>query len=123
MFDDFVDRLTSRLMAGAGLIVAAAIAAVAGAMAIYTFLAASVGAAWAYTIVAATAAVIVFVWRLLHQGRRKTRKLSIDDKILATLYARPPAAFLAGLAAATLAKGKPGEALQIWKASRMSVKK
>ena len=46
MVDDFIDRLTSRLVRGAGLVMAAAIAAVSGAMAVFAFLASLVGAAW-----------------------------------------------------------------------------
>jgi len=119
MFDDFIDRLTSRLMGAAGLVMAAAIAAVAGAMAIFAFLSAWVGAAWAYVIVAGVAAAVVAVWSLLQQSHRaRTRKPPVDQRILEALYAHPSAAFLAGVAAATLLKGKPGEAAAVWKARK-----
>lgn len=119
MFDDFIDRLISRLMAGAGLVMAAAIAAVAAAMAIFAFLSDWVGAAWAYVIVSAAAASVVAIWSLLQAShRQKTRKPPVDQRILDVLYAHPPASFLAGVAAATLLKGKPGEAAAVWKARK-----
>jgi len=117
MFDDFVDRLISRLMAGAGLVMAAAIAAVAGAMAIFAFLTQWVGAAWAYVIVAAIAAGVVAVWSLLQKSHRhRTRQPPLDQRVLDALHAHPTAAFLGGLAAASLLKGKPSQAAALWKA-------
>lgn len=117
MLDDFIDGLISRLMAGAGLVMAAAIAAVAAAMAVFAFLSQWVGAAWAYVIVSAVAAVVVATWSLLQRGhRKKHRKAPIDQRILDHLYAHPTAAFMAGLAAGKLAKGRPGEAVAAWRA-------
>lgn len=119
MLDDFIDRLISRLMAGAGLVMAAAIAAVAGAMAIFAFLSQWVGAAWAYVIVAAVAAGVVAIWSLQQKSHReKTRQPPMDQQILRVLYAHPSAAFMAGLAAASLLKGKPRQAAEVWKARK-----
>ena len=115
MLDDFIDRLISRLMTGAGLIMAAAIAAVATAMAVFAFLSQWVGAAWAYTIVAATAALVVTVWALLQrQHIARTRQPPLDQRVLSMMQAHPTASFLAGMAAATLFKGKPSAAAAIW---------
>jgi low affinity Fe/Cu permease len=119
MIEDFVDRLISRLMTGAGLIMAAAIAAVAGAMAVFAFLSQWVGAAWAYTIVAVVAAVVVAVWALLqkeHQAR--TRKPPLDERLLTMMQAHPTASFMAGMAAASLLKGKPSLAASLWQARK-----
>jgi low affinity Fe/Cu permease len=119
MLDDFIDRLISRLMAGAGLIMAAAIAAVAAAMAVFAFLSQWVGAAWAYAIVAAVAAVVVAVWALLQERHKaRTRKPPLDQRILEALHAHPTAAFMAGMAAATLLKGKPSLAASLWAARK-----
>ena len=123
MLDDFIDRLISRLMAGAGLIMAAAIAAVAGAMAVFAFLAQWVGSAWAYTIVAVVAAVVVAVWSLLQrQHIERTRQPPLDQRVLGMMQAHPTASFLAGVAAATLFKGKPSAAAAVWE-SRKSKRK
>jgi len=119
MLDDFIDRLISRLMAGAGLIMAAAIAAVAGAMAIFAFLSQWVGAAWAYVIVAAVAAVVVAVWALLQQREKeRTRQPPLDQRVVALIQAHPTASFMAGMAAATLLKGKPSVAAALWEARK-----
>jgi len=119
MLDDFIDRLISRLMAGAGLIMAAAIAAVAGAMAIFAFLSQWVGAAWAYVIVAAVAAVVVAVWALLQQREKeRTRQPPLDQRVVALIQAHPTASFMAGMAAATLLKGKPSVAASLWEARK-----
>ena len=119
MLDDFIDRLISRLMAGAGLIMAAAIAAVAGAMAIFAFLSQWVGAAWAYVIVAAVAAVVVAVWALLQQREKeRTRQPPLDQRVVALIQAHPTASFMAGMAAATLLKGKPSVAAARWEARK-----
>ncbi len=119
MLDDFIDRLISRLMAGAGLIMAAAIAAVAGAMAVFAFLTQWVGSAWAYTIVAVTAAVVVTIWSLLHkQHLARTRQPPLDQRVLAMMQAHPTASFMAGMAAATLMKGKPSVAATLWEARK-----
>jgi hypothetical protein len=119
MLDDFIDKLISRLMAGAGLIMAAAIAAVAGAMAVFAFLSRWVGPAWAYAIVAATAAVVVAVWSLLQkQEKERTRQPPLDQRVLGLMQAHPTASFLAGMAAATLLKGKPSLAASLWEARK-----
>ena len=119
MLDDFIDRLISRLMAGAGLIMAAAIAAVAGAMAVFAFLTQWVGSAWAYTIVAVTAAVVVTIWSLLHkQHLARTRQPPLDQRVLAMMQAHLTASFMAGMAAATLMKGKPSVAATLWEARK-----
>jgi low affinity Fe/Cu permease len=119
MLDDFLDRLISRLMTGAGLIMAAAIAAVATAMAVFAFLAQWVGSAWAYTIVAATAALIVTIWALLQKRHlARTRQPPLDKRILAMMQEHPTASFLAGMAAATLMKGKPSLAASLWEARK-----
>jgi low affinity Fe/Cu permease len=119
MLDDFMDRLISRLMTGAGLIMAAAIAAVAGAMAVFAFLAQWVGSAWAYAIVAATAALVVTVWALLQkQHIARTRQPPLDERLLAMMQAHPTASFMAGMAAATLLKGKPSLAATLWDARK-----
>ena len=116
MFDEFLDRLIARLMAGAGLVMAAAIAAVAGAMAVFAFLTPKVGAAWAYVIVAAFAAGVVAVWSFLQKSHRaRTRQPSIDERVLEMLRKHPTASFMAGLAAASLLKGKPSEAARLWR--------
>ncbi len=118
MFEDFIDGLISRLMAGAGLVMASAIAAVAAAMAIFAFLEQWVGAAWAYVIVSAIAALTVAIWSLLQRGhRRNTRKAPLDERILEKLYAHPTAAFMAGLAAGKLARGLP-RAASAWRARK-----
>jgi O-antigen/teichoic acid export membrane protein len=119
MLDDFIDKLISRLMAGAGLIMAAAIAAVAGAMAVFAFLSQWVGAAWAYVIVATVAAVVVAVWALLQkQHRDRVRQPPLDQRVMTMMQAHPTASFLAGMAAATLLKGKPSLAASIWEARK-----
>ena len=119
MLDDFIDRLISRLMTGAGLIMAAAIAAVATAMAVFAFLSQWVGAAWAYTIVAATAALVVTVWALLQkQHIARTRQPPLDERLLGMMQAHPTASFMAGMAAATLLKGKPSLAASLWEARK-----
>jgi hypothetical protein len=119
MLDDFIDKLISRLMAGAGLIMAAAIAAVAGAMAVFAFLSQWVGAAWAYAIVAAVAAVVVAVWALMQQKEKeRTRQPPLDQRVMGMMQAHPTASFLAGMAAATLLKGKPSLAASIWEARK-----
>jgi hypothetical protein len=119
MLDDFIDKLISRLMAGAGLIMAAAIAAVAGAMAVFAFLSRWVGPAWAYAIVAATAAVVVAVWSLLQKlETERTRQPPLDQRVLGLMQAHPTASFLAGMAAATLLKGKPSLAASLWEARK-----
>jgi len=119
MLDDFIDRLISRLMAGAGLIMAAAIAAVAGAMAVFAFLTQWVGSAWAYTIVALTAGVVVAIWSLLHKKHlARTRQPPLDQRVLAMMQAHPTASFMAGMAAATLLKGKPSLAATLWEARK-----
>ena len=119
MFDDFIDRLISRLLAGAGLITAAAIAAVAGAMAAFAFLSQWVGPAWAYAIVAATAAAVVAIWALAQKREKdRTRPAPLDQRILEMLQANPTGSFLAGMAAATLLKGKPSAAAALWQARK-----
>ena len=119
MLDDFIDRLISRLMAGAGLIMAAAIAAVAGAMAVFAFLSQWVGSAWAYAIVAVVAALVVTVWSLLQKEHiARTRQPPLDERVLSMMQAHPTASFLAGMAAATLFKGKPSAAAAIWEARK-----
>ena len=119
MLDDFIDRLISRLMTGAGLIMAAAIAAVATAMAVFAFLSQWVGAAWAYAIVAATAALVVTVWALLQKNHiARTRQPPLDERVLAMMQAHPTASFMAGMAAATLLKGKPSVAAALWEARK-----
>ena len=119
MLDDFIDKLISRLMAGAGLIMAAAIAAVAGAMAVFAFLSRWVGPAWAYAIVAATAAVVVAVWAVLQkQEKERTRQPPLDQRVLGLMQAHPTASVLAGMAAATLLKGKPSLAASLGEARK-----
>ena len=119
MLDDFMDRLISRLMTGAGLIMAAAIAAVATAMAVFAFLSQWVGSAWAYAIVAATAALVVTIWALLQkQHIARTRQPPLDQRLLAMMQAHPTASFMAGMAAATLLKGKPSVAATLWEARK-----
>ncbi|CAN5360286.1 hypothetical protein BH10PSE3_BH10PSE3_16270 [soil metagenome] len=119
MLDDFIDRLISRLMTGAGLIMAAAIAAVAAAMAVFAFLSQWVGSAWAYTIVAATAALAVTVWALLQKKHiARNRPPPLDERLLAMMQAHPTASFMAGMAAATLLKGKPSLAASLWDARK-----
>ena len=119
MLDDFIDRLISRLMTGAGLIMAAAIAAVAAAMAVFAFLSQWVGSAWAYTIVAATAALAVTVWALLQKKHiARNRQPPLDERLLAMMQAHPTASFMAGMAAATLLKGKPSVAAALWEARK-----
>ena len=119
MLDDFIDRLISRLMAGAGLIMAAAIAAVAGAMAVFAFLSDWVGPAWAYTIVAGVAALVVTVWALAQKRHQeRTRQPPLDQRVLGMMQAHPTASFMAGMAAATLLKGKPSLAASLWEARK-----
>ncbi|MGR4864814.1 hypothetical protein [Caulobacter sp. LARHSG274] len=119
MLDDFIDRLISRLMAGAGLIMAAAIAAVAAAMAVFAFLSQWVGAAWAYAIVAMVAAVVVAVWALLQQQEKaRKRPPPLEQRVVDLMQAHPTAAFMAGMAAATLLKGKPSLAASLWSARK-----
>jgi len=116
MLDDFIDKLISRLMAGAGLVVAAAIGAVTGAMAIYAFLAPHVGTAWAYVVVAALAGATVAIWSLLQkQHRAKTKAPPLEARIVDLIQAHPSGAFVAGLAAGVLVKGKPWQALDVLK--------
>lgn len=117
MLDDFIDDLISRLMTGAGLIMAAAIAAVTGAMAVFAFLAPYLGRAWAYVAVAALAGVSVAVWSLAHRRYRvRHRKPSVEQRIVDLIQAHPSGAFVAGLAAGVAVRGKPWEALAILKA-------
>lgn len=117
MLDDFIDDMISRLMTGAGLIMAAAIAAVTGAMAIFAFLAPHLGRAWAYVAVTALAGVTVAVWSLAHkQHRSRHRRPSFEQRIVDLIQAHPSGAFVAGLAAGVAVKGKPREALAILKA-------
>jgi O-antigen/teichoic acid export membrane protein len=98
---------------------AAAIAAVAGAMAVFAFLAQWVGSAWAYAIVAIVAAVVVAVWSVLHkQHLAKTRQPPLDQRVLTMMQAHPTASFMAGMAAATLLKGKPSLAATLWEARK-----
>ena len=98
---------------------AAAIAAVAGAMAVFAFLSQWVGPAWAYAIVAAMAAVVVAVWALLQkQEKERTRQPPLDQRVLGLMQAHPTASFLAGMAAATLLKGKPSLAASLWEARK-----
>jgi len=119
MLDDFIDRLISRLMVGAGLIMTAAIAAVAAAMAVFAFLTQWVGSAWAYVIVALVAAVVVAVWALLQkQHVARTRPPPLDQRVLGLMHEHPTASFLAGMAAATLLKGKPSLAASLWQARK-----
>ena len=119
MLDDFIDRLISRLMVGAGLIMTAAIAAVAAAMAVFAFLTQWVGSAWAYVIVALVAAVVVAVWALLQkQHVARTRQPPLDQRVLGLMHEHPTASFLAGMAAATLLKGKPSLAASLWQARK-----
>jgi membrane protein implicated in regulation of membrane protease activity len=117
MLDDFIDTLISKLMAGAGLIMAAGIAGVTGAMAIYAFLAPHLGPAWAYVVVAALAGVTVTVWSLLQkQHRAKHKRPPLEQRIVDLVQAHPSGAFVAGLAAGVLVKGKPWQALDVLKA-------
>jgi membrane protein implicated in regulation of membrane protease activity len=117
MLDDFIDTLISKLMAGAGLIMAAAIAAVTGAMAIYAFLAPHLGAAWAYVVVAASATVTVAIWSLVQrQGRAKRKRPPLEQRIVDLIQAHPSGSFVAGLAAGVLFKGKPWQALEFLRA-------
>lgn len=119
MFDEFIDNLISRLVAGAGLIMAAAIAAVAAAMAIFAFLSQWIGSAWAYVVVATVAALTVTVWSLLQRRYRALRRpRPLDERVLEAMRAHPTASFMAGLAAATLLKGKPSEAAALWNARK-----
>jgi O-antigen/teichoic acid export membrane protein len=119
MLDDFIDRVISRLMVGAGLIMTAAIAAVAAAMAAFAFLAQWVGSAWAYAIVAVVAAVVVAIWSLLQkQHIARTRQPPLDQRILTMMREHPTASFMAGMAAATLLKGKPSLAATLWDARK-----
>lgn len=116
MFDEFIDSVISRLIAGAGLIVAAAIAAVAAAMAVYAFLAPVVGPAWAYVILAVGAAATVAIWSLVrgHHRTHRTRP-SVEDRVAALIHDNPSAAFAAGLATGALIKGAPGQAISVWR--------
>jgi hypothetical protein len=119
MLDDFIDRLISRLMVGAGLIMTAAIAAVAAAMGVFAFLAQWVGSAWAYAIVAVVAALIVAIWSLLQrQHIARTRQPPLDQRVLTMMREHPTASFMAGMAAATLLKGKPSLAASLWEARK-----
>ncbi len=117
MLDHVLDNIISRLMAGAGLIMAAAIAAVTSAMALYAFCAPHMGPAWAYVVVAGVAGLVVAVWSLVQrQTRERNRQPPLDERIVEALRAHPTAAFLAGMAAGALVKGRPGEAKALWKA-------
>lgn len=119
MLDSLIDSLVARLMAGAGLIMAAAIAAVTAAMAIYAFAAPAVGPAWAYVIVSALAALVVTAWSLVQRHHRKSRRQPpLEARVVEALQAHPTGAFLAGLATGALVKGKPGQARAIWAARR-----
>jgi hypothetical protein len=116
MLDDFIDNLIAKLMTGAGLIMAAAIAAVTGAMAIYAFLAPHIGPAWSYVAVTALAASTVAIWGLMQQQHRtKSKKPPLEQRLVDLIQAHPSGAFVAGLAAGVLIKGKPGQALDILK--------
>jgi len=46
------------------------------------------------------------------------RQPPLDQRVLDALHAHPTAAFLAGLAAASLLKGKPSQAAALWKARK-----
>lgn len=117
MLDHVLDSIISRLMAGAGLIMAAAIAAVTSAMALYAFCAPHMGPAWAYVVVAGVAALVVAVWSLVQRNHReKHRQPPIDERIVEILRSHPTAAFVAGMAAGALVKGKPDEARALWRA-------
>nr|WP_295107584.1 hypothetical protein [uncultured Caulobacter sp.] len=117
MLDDFIDDLISRLMTGAGLIMAAAIAAVTGAMAVFAFLAPHLGRAWSYVVVTALAGALVAIWSLAYRRHRAQRKRpSVEQRIVDLIHAHPSGAFVAGLAAGVAVKGKPWEALAILKA-------
>lgn len=117
MLDHVLDQIISRLMAGAGLVMAAAIAAVTAAMAVYAFCAPVVGPAWAYVIVAAAAGLVVGIWSLIQRrDREKHRQPPMDERIVEYLRAHPTAAFVAGMAAGALVRGKPGEAKAVWRA-------
>lgn len=114
MLDDFIDTLIAKLMTGAGLIMAAAIAAVTGAMAIYAFLAPHLGPAWSYVAVTAMAAATVAIWSLMQkQDRDRKKRAPLEQRIVDLIQAHPSGAFVAGLAAGVLIKGKPGQALDI----------
>jgi|GEM_PF-977508 len=116
MLDHVLDRFISRLMAGAGLIMAAAIAAVASAMALYAFCAPITGPAWAYVVVAGVSALILATWALLQRShRQKHREAPLEVRVVDLLKAHPTAAFVAGMAAGALVKGKPGQALTLWR--------
>lgn len=116
MLDHVLDRFISRLMAGAGLIMAAAIAAVASAMALYAFCAPITGPAWAYVVVAGVSALILATWALLQRShRQKHREAPLEVRVVDLLKAHPTASFVAGMAAGALVKGKPGQALTLWR--------
>ncbi len=116
MLDDFIDNLIAKLMTGAGLIMAAAIAAVTGAMAIYAFLAPHLGPAWSYVVVTALAAATVAIWGLMQkQHRARSKSAPFEQRLVDLIQAHPSGAFVAGLAAGVLMKGKPGQALDIIK--------
>jgi len=115
MFDDLLDRVVARLMAAAGLIMASAIAAVAGAMAFYAFLSPIIGPAWAYAVLAVVASLVVAVWAILQrQQRSKAKTPSLDERISTLIERHPGVAFVIGLAAGALLKGDPHKALSIW---------
>ncbi|MET3668119.1 hypothetical protein [Caulobacter sp. 1776] len=117
MLDDFIDDVISRLMTGAGLIMAAAIGAVTGAMAIYAFLSPLLGSAWAYVAVAGLAGATVAIWSMAHRRyRARHRRPPLEQRIVDLVQAHPSGAFVAGLAAGVLVKGKPWQALDILKA-------
>lgn len=117
MLDHLLNSIISRLMAGVGLVMASAIAAVTSAMALYALCAPHVGPAWAHVVVAGVAAVIVAAWSLLQRHQRLCQP-PLEARIVEALRAHPTAAFTAGLAAGALVKGRSGEARTQWRARR-----
>lgn len=116
MFDDLLDRIVARLMAAAGLIMASAIAAAAGAMAFYAFLSPITGPAWAYALLTLVAGLIVGLWAFFQRHQRsKDRAPSLEERVSALLERHPSTAFAIGLAAGALLRGDAPKALSIWK--------
>lgn len=116
MLDDFLDRIIARLMAAAGLIIAAAIAAVAAAMSLFAFLAPVTGPAWAYAILTLTAGGVVCAWALIQRHHKaKNRPIALDVRLAEMLDKHPSWALAAGLAAGALARGQAQEALTFWR--------
>ncbi|WP_454762140.1 hypothetical protein [Caulobacter segnis] len=85
-----LDRFVSRLMAGAGLIMAAAITAVAAAMAFYALCAPHLGPAWSYAALAGVAAVIAAAWAPLQSGRREKHRQGLWQRKLSRRSAPIP---------------------------------